>query len=92
MPTRARSLFGAFGFSTRPSTFPSRSTSATPKRSGCGTGVRRMPASIEPPSNSVTMCRIPPFRMLSPRYAQKASPPTNSFAHRIAWAIPFGAP
>ncbi len=44
-PTSARSLLGCSGFSSRPITWPSASSSATPKERGSGTWVSRIWAS-----------------------------------------------
>ena len=75
MPTRARLLFGSFGFSTRRMTLPAASTSATPKDDGFGTSFSITDAATFGLARKRSTRRgwCVPMR-LSPRYITKSEP------------------
>ncbi len=73
-PTRARLLFGSAGFSTKRTTRPCSSTSATPNAEGLGTSLSMTEATSEGRARKVSTAprTLVPMR-LSPRYMQKGS-------------------
>src|SRR6185437_6078030 len=89
-PTRARSLLGRCGFSSRPISWPAPSSSATPNCRGSSTAVSMIWASGLDARNSSTSPVMPPTMKLSPRYITKSSSPRNSLATRTACASPRG--
>ena len=90
-PTSARSLLGCSGFSSKPTSTPAPSSSATPNCRGSATEVSMIWASGLAARNSSTSAVIPPTMKLSPRYMTKSSSPRNSLATRTACASPNGA-
>jgi hypothetical protein len=89
-PTRARSLFGCWGFSSSPTTLPLSSSSATPNARGSVTRVSMICASGRVARNSSVSWVMPPTMKLSPRYMTKSSSPRKSRATSTACASPSG--
>ncbi len=90
-PTRARSLLGCFGFSSRLTTRPLVvELGDTERASGRGPGSAGSAASGRSARNSSTRPVMPPTMKLSPRYITKSSSPRKSRAMRTAWARPSG--